>query len=154
METTEPDKQPASDVKYMLVVSGLLMGIVILLGVLWMRERRNVASLNGQLTTLSAQLRIAGQGAITGQLSGNDMARLFAGRQVPQARAIHREDLPAETVTWNGLPRTILRVSASAGERIGLRPGDVVLVAQPPSPAPTTLPAKPTGTQPSTQPRG
>jgi len=144
MGNTEADKQPASDVKYMLVVSGLLMGIVILLSVLWMRERRNVAS-------LTSQLRVASRGAITGNINSKDMARFLSGRQMPQARPLQREDLPAETVRWNGRPRTVLRISASAGERMGLRPGDVVLVAQPPAPSPTTPPAKPTGTQPSTQ---
>ena len=145
MEETKPGQQPASDVKYMLIVSGLLMGIVILLSVLWMRERRNVASLN-------AQLEVAGRGAITGQLSSNDMARLFAGRQMPQARALQRDDLPAETVTWNGKPRTVLRISASAGERMGLRPGDVVLVSPAPASMPTTQPATPPLTRNSTQP--
>ncbi len=144
MENTAPDKQPASDAKYMLIVSGLLMGIVILLSVLWMRERRNVASLN-------AQLRVASRGAITGQFSSNDMTRMFAGRQMPQARPLQREDLPAETVKWNGQPRTILRVSASAGQRMGLRPGDVVLVTSPPASAPATEQSPPT-TQPITLP--
>lgn len=144
MEDTEPQRPPASDVKYLLVVSGLLMGIVILLSVLWIRERRNAVDLDNQL-------RIARQRAMTGQLSG-DLARVLAGQAGAQARSLQREDLPAETVTWNGQPRTVLRVSATAGERLGLRPGDVVLVAPPPANAPVTRPATPTTTQPSTRP--
>lgn len=144
MEDTEPSKQPASDIKYLLVVSGLLMGIVILLSVLWLRERRNAAA-------LSAELQIARRGAISGQFKG-DLARMLAGQAEPQARTLQREDLPAETVTWNGQARNVLRVSATAGERIGLRPGDVIVVAPPPATEPTTQPAAPTTTQPATRP--
>ncbi len=132
MEDSDRRQQPASDVKYLIVVSGLLMSIVILLSVLWLRERRDVAA-------LGAELRIARQGAMNGQFKGA-LARMLAGQAEPPALGLQREDLPAETVTWNGQARTVLRVSATAGERLGLIPGDVVLVAPPPASQPTTRP--------------
>ena len=144
MEDTAPQQPPASDTRYLLVVCGLLMGIVILLSVLWIRERRNAAQ-------LGEQLRIARRGALSSQFKGS-LARMLAGQAEPRARAFQREDLPAETVTWNGRPRTVLRVSASAGERFVLRPGDVVVVAPPPATEPKTQPATPTATQPATRP--
>ena len=55
----------------------------------------------------------------------------------PTTRPLAREDLPTETVTWNGRPRTVLRVSASAGRRLGLAPGDAVVVSEPPAGAPS-----------------
>lgn len=121
-----------SDAKYLLVVAGLMMTIVILLSVLWIRERRNGAILRGELET-------ARRGAIRSGLQG-ELARLMTGQPDPQSRALQRDDLPAQTVTWNGQPRTVLSVSAAAGQRMGLRPGDVIVVAPPPATAPATQP--------------
>ena len=157
MENTHPAPAPApttthapapapgsSDAKYLLVVAGLMMTIVILLSVLWIRERRNVAHLQDQLD-------IARRSSMRGDLQGA-LARMLAGQTEPQARALHRDDLPAQTVTWNGQPRTVLSVSAAAGQRLGLWPGDVIVVAPPPASGPATQPATPTATQPSTRP--
>ena len=128
-----PQTPPGADTKYLLVVCGLLMCIVILLSVLWIRERRNSSM-------LAQQLQQARKQNIAGSLQGQ-LARLVAGQSAAGARPLQREDLPAETVTWNGQPRTILHISAAAGNRIGLEPGDVVAVSQPPATAPTTQPA-------------
>ena len=152
MEDIKPQQPPASDVKYLLVVAGLLMGIVILLSVLWFRERRNAAALGDQAATLNAQLQTA-RSVISNQLKGA-MGYMPGGQAEPRARALQREDLPAETVTWNGRTRTVLRISAAAGRRFGLTPGDVVVVAPPPATEPKTQPATPTTTQPSTRPGG
>jgi len=102
-------------------------------------------------------LETARRGVIRGDLKGA-LANMLAGQAEPQSRALQRDDLPAQTVTWNGQPRTVLSVSAAAGQRLGLRPGDVIVVAPPPAtgPAaqPTTQPAAPPATQTSTRPGG
>ena len=155
MENTPPTPTPTptpapaptpggSDAKYLLVVAGLMMTIVILLSVLWIRERRNVAHLQGEL-------QIARRGAMRGDLQGA-LASMLAGKTEPRARALQRDDLPAEVITWNGQPRTVLSVSAAAGQRLGLWPGDVIVVAPPPASGPATQPATPAATQPTTRP--
>jgi len=77
---------------------------------------------------------------------------MLAGKTEPRARALQRDDLPAEVITWNGQPRTVLSVSAAAGQRLGLWPGDVIVVAPPPASGPATQPATPAATQPTTRP--
>jgi hypothetical protein len=141
---TPTPAQSNSDARYLLVVAGLMMTIVILLSVLWIHERRNVAHLQDQL-------QIARRGAMRGDLQGA-LANMLAGQTEPRARALQRDDLPAETVTWNGRPRTVLRVSAAAGQRLGLWPGDVIVVTPPPASGPATQPATPAATQPTTRP--
>jgi hypothetical protein len=141
--TATPKPTPGnSDAKYLLVVAGLMMTIVILLSVLWIRERRNVAILQGELA-------LARRSSARVDLQG-ELARMLAARAEPQARALQRDDLPAQTVTWNGQPRTVLSVSAAAGKRLGLEPGDVIVVAPPPATEPATRPAA----QPQTGPGG
>ena len=143
--TPAPTPTPgSSDAKYLLVVAGLMMTIVILLSVLWIRERRNVASLQGEL-------RIARQNSIRSDQQAA-LASMLAGKIEPRARALQRDDLPAEVITWNGQPRTVLRISAAAGQRLGLWSGDVIVVAPPPATGPATQPATPTATQPTTRP--
>ena len=145
--TPTPTPAPGnSDARYLLVVAGLMMTIVILLSVLWIRERRSVAILQGEL-------EIARRGAIRGGLQG-ELTRLMTGQAEQQSQALQRDDLPAQTVTWNGQPRTVLSVSAAAGQRMGLRPGDVIVVAPPPATGPATRPATPAATHTSTRPGG
>jgi hypothetical protein len=151
MPTPPPTPTPAptpapgsSDAKYLLVVAGLMMTIVILLSVLWIRERRNVAHYQNQL-------QIAHQNSIRSDQQAA-LASMLAGKIESRARALQRDDLPAEVITWNGQPRTVLRVSAAAGQRLGLWPGDVIVVASPPATEPATQPATTTATQPSTRP--
>lgn len=131
MEDSTPPRPPAgADAKYLLVVGGLLVLIVVLLAGLWLRERRraNAARAELALTQRNTVARGQLQAALTQMLRGRGPAS--------RPRALQREDLPAETVTWNGHPRKVLRASAAAGERIGLLPGDVVVVAAPPATAP------------------
>ena len=64
------------------------------------------------------------------------MRQLIAagGAGVP---AVRRDDLPAETINFNGESRSALRVSAAMGERLGFAPGDIVIVAPPTATQPT-----------------
>jgi len=153
-EQTPAQPQPKSssapaDTKYLLIVCGLMMAIVILLSVLWIRERRITNDLRRTVQGLELQFQ---RMAIGGQLG-----KLFAPQgESSQAKPIQRLDLPAETVTWNGTSQTVLLVGAAAGQRIGLEPGDVVRICLPPATAPATKPASvspsPPSVEPTTQP--
>jgi hypothetical protein len=129
-----PDAAPADgtlDSRYLAIVGGLMVLIIILLAWLWLHER---VARNAAYRELVAA---RGNSALAMQLQAT-LGRGMAGPQTRPARPIQRDDLPAETVNWNGAPRSVLRLSAAAGERVGLRPGDVVVVA--PAPATTTAP--------------
>ncbi len=136
MEEAETTTRPGSDVKYLLAVAGLLMFIIIMLSVLWLRERYNARELQAQLDILHHK---------------GDLGQILARQVMPTSRALQREDLPAETVTWNGRGRTVMKVSPAAGERLGLKPGDVILVTAPPASAPAMDRLGPT-TQPTDSP--
>lgn len=128
-EPRDPPIDAATDRKYVLLVGGLLVAIVVLLAALWLRERRI------SLTARREVIALRRKAVLRGPLGGA-FGRLLGGRPGPKPLA--RGDLPAETVTWNGRPQVVFRISPAAGERMGLRPGDVVWVAQ----VPTTAPAK------------
>jgi hypothetical protein len=117
---------PKSDVKYFSLVGVLLLAIIVSLAVLWLREKSNRVQVEqdarGALIDYKKQV-----GAMWGQALEN------AG-----GRPLHRDELPEVTVNWDGKPRTVRQVSADAGERIGLQPGDVIEV----TPHATTAPAE------------
>jgi len=124
-------KLPA-DAKYLLIVCGLLLMIVILLAVLWIRERRTTNDLRFRVDGMSALLQRQTLGGQIGQLLG-----VQAG---PPSQPLRRDELATEVVTYDGRPRTVMLVGAAAGRRIGLLPGDVIAVSQPPAKMPTTEP--------------
>ena len=126
--TDTPDKQGTLDTRYLAVVGALTVMIIVLLAWLWLHER--VA-----LNAARAQLVAARQRSALGMQLQAALGRSLAGPQTQPAGPIQREDLPAETVNWNGSPRPVLRLSAEAGQRLGLRPGDAVLVAPATQPA-------------------
>ena len=133
-EPTDPRRPAVTDNRYFLVVGVLLLMIVLLLAALWVRERRTNAALLQDISLL--------QRAGTSKQQLQTVLKQMVGRAGGAAwRPLQREDLPAETVQWNGRPRQALRVSAAAGERMGLHPGDVLVVSEPPATAPTTTSA-------------
>ena len=124
-----------SEGKHYAIVGGLLVLIILLLSALWLRERRARVRAQRDLATLreDAAGRLQLQAA---------MGRMIRGGAAADRRPLPREDLPRETVRWNGQTREVLRVSAAAGRRIGLRPGDAVVVSADPASAPAaTAPA-------------
>ncbi len=135
----KPDAPAAStDGRYLLIVGGLLLAIIVILAALWLRERQAAVSARADLARLRA--RGVGQARLQQALGRMMAASRPAGRGAG-VRAIPREDLPSETVRWNGRPRTVLRLGAGAGRRIGLEPGDVIVVS-PPASGPATAPAR------------
>lgn len=133
-ELNTPDEPSSSETKYFLLVGGLLLAVIILLAALWMRERKALVAVQKEL--VAARRNLATGGKLQAALGS------FLGARRPEDRPLSREDLPLDTVDWDGRPRQILRISAAAGERIGLLPGDVVEVAQPPATAPASAPAE------------
>ncbi len=116
--------------RYFVIVTALMLLIILLLGWLWARERRAAASARQGLADLR---RAAGANVISAQ----KLQSMLAGGM---HRPLQRDDLPAETVMWNGRGRQVFRVSAAAGARLGLEPNDVVLVSPAPSAEATTAP--------------
>jgi len=129
MEETRQSNSPgAAETKYLVAVGGLMVLIIILLGALWLRERRVSMAAQRELAALR---RNAGAG---GRLQAA-LGRMLSGAH-PASRPLRRDELTSETVTWNGRPREVFRVSPAAGKRVGLRPGDVVVVSRPATTAP------------------
>ena len=129
-EQAAPDAPAGAETKYLLVVGGLLVIIIILLAGLWLRERRTTRRLRQELAGLRTNTSKRAQ-------LGAALRQMLNGPGPSAAsRPLQRDDLPAETVTWNGGPRKVLRVGSAAGGRLGLLPGDVIVVAQPPATAP------------------
>jgi len=135
----EPNDTPGgargSESKQYAVVGGLLVLIILLLSALWLRERRGRVRAEGDLAAF--QRNVAGRLQLQAA-----MGKMLRGPGEVSRRPLAREDLPRETVRWNGQPRDVLRVSAAAGRRIGLRPGDAVIVSAEPASAPATAPTK------------
>ena len=129
----EPDRKPPQpgfvESRYFALVTLLMLLIIVLLGWLWLRERRAAADARRRLADVQHLLGAKLAGAL--------------GTGLPAARALPREDLPTEKVTWNGRAREVFRISAAAGQRIGLEPNDVVLVAPSPATAPSATRAGP-----------
>jgi hypothetical protein len=120
-----------ADGRYLLVVGGLMVLIVLLLAGLWLIERRTTRDLADRLRALRQDVGRRGQ--------VEDMLRqMLRGGRPPETRPLERDDLPVETVTWNGRPRAVFRISAADGRRIGLRPGDAVVVATQPATGPAS----------------
>jgi hypothetical protein len=129
MEETRQSNSPgAAETKYLMVVGGLMVLIILLLAGLWLRERRISTTARRELAALRRNVGAGGrlQAALGRMLSGAH----------PASRPLGRDELTSETVTWNGRPREVFRVSPAAGNRVGLRPGDVVVVSTPATTAP------------------
>jgi len=140
MQGTAPPPMavPVADAKYLIVVGALMVLIIFLLAWLWLRERRDAANARAVLAIARHSVDTQGLQTALGRMLGEQGA----------LRPFQREDLPAETVQWNGQPRIALRVSAAAGIRLGLLPGDVLVVSQPPASA--SAPASAPATRPLT----
>ena len=118
-----------------LLMGGLLVVVMGLLAVLWIRERSQRVRWQNEAAQLDRELKS----------KPSDFQRLFPGATLATsmpagdgapAGTICREDLQPERVQFQGRLATVFTVSASAGKRIGFRPGDVVVVGPPPSSAP------------------
>ena len=105
-----------------------LCGLIILvLAGLWLTERR--ARIGAQVRLGSIDAAIAKQ-----QEKMQSFGRLIAAQAA--GAKIMRDSLPRQRMTIAGQARVVLLLPGRAGRKLGLKPGDVVMVQQePPSPA-------------------
>ncbi len=127
METTEDRPADGSGKRdwHLTLVVALMVVIMASLGALWLLERRRRTDAERELAETMHRSR---------QLQ-TTMGRLMGGGIRPPgggANAVRREDLPVETRTIDGREARVLRISASAGERFGFEPGDVIEVSESP----------------------
>ena len=118
-----------TDTRYLLIVGILMLLIVVSLAVLWVTERNR---------RLTAETRAANAAATQQKIQGLLGQAVFGGGQ-GSARPIDREDiLTIGEATLDGRQVRALTVKSDAGWRVGLRPGDVLIVAEE---SPATAPA-------------
>ncbi len=139
---TQTAQQPSTDqadTRYLLIVGGLLMVIIATMCLLWMRERGKRIEAENKLANINS--RDAKLQSVLSQLVGEPGEGMRPGPAGVTMRPIERGDLRPAAGTLNGEAAQVFEVSASAGERIGFRPGDVVRVAAtPPASQPATAP--------------
>lgn len=116
---TNGPTRPQSGAKSLMTVGILLVVIIALLAVLWARERAARITAHRDATAATAKY--------TRMQSA--LGEMLTKRLDGQIQPVQREDLPARQVDLNGRKRTLLDISAAAGQRMGFRPGDLVLVA-------------------------
>ena len=141
-----PAPPAAAGSRYLLLVGGLLVLIIALLAVLWVRERQQRVAAQRDLQQARAALqRIGGQdraGSLgEALLKGKLLARRAGGQSGMQP--VDRANLPAEQARLDGQPVTVLRLGAAGGQRLGLAPGDVIVVSEAPPEAEPGAPAPP-----------
>jgi len=107
------------DVKYAVIVAALLVLIIAVLGQLWLIERNRRVDAEGRLAEMYLKERL--------QEAANALAVTEGGERV---LPVHRDELPAQTVQWNGQDKAVLILGEPAGKAMGFAPGDVIMVAQ------------------------
>ena len=108
------------DKRFVLAVGGLMLVIILLLPGLWLRMRKQVVRLRGDIN----QQRMMVQSAMAVHM---------------QQLAVKRDELPTRDATLDGRRVKMLRVSADAGAPMGFLPGDVIIIEA----APASRPAGP-----------
>ncbi len=130
-ENQEVQQADESDSRFSVIVYCLIGVIILLLIGLWIMER-------GHRNRAEARVRDITQAVAEQQKKMQAFGQLVAAQSL--GNKIIRSELPAVQMECAGQQRTALMLSASAGEQIGLLPGDIVFV---------TLPPQPTATQPA-----
>lgn len=133
-QTEQPTSPDQADTKYLIIVGGLLMVIIATMCLLWMRERGKRMEAESKLAEINS--RDAKVQSVLSQLMGGEPGESMRPA-VASARPVERGDLRPVAGTLNGEAVQVFEVSASAGERIGFRPGDVVRVATLPATSPS-----------------
>lgn len=136
-DLTPASPRPAkSDGTYFLLVTVLMLVILASLAFLWMRERSN---------RIAAQADAQQLGIENTNLKEvvNRLLLADAGSSTRPAdiKPISRQELLPVTMNIGGQPRTVLILGAQTGKRLGLEPGDMIEVAQPPATQPSSRPS-------------
>ncbi|HET6427859.1 MAG TPA: AbrB/MazE/SpoVT family DNA-binding domain-containing protein [Phycisphaerae bacterium] len=120
-----------NETTFLMIAGGLMVLIMALLAGLWLKASRRAAAAEDQL----AQLRRRDAASLA------EFKELL--RSQPLIPAVDRDALPTREAVLDGKPVRAFRLPADVAERIGLAPGDVVLVEPAPATAPSTGPAPP-----------
>ena len=131
-ENQETGQAEDSDSRFSMLVYGLGGIIILLLIGLWVMER-------GHRNRAEAKVREAREAYTDQQKKMQSFGQLLATQAV--SSQIIRSELPTTEIECNGKKRTALMLSASAGEKMGLLPGDILLVTPKPEQA-TTQPVE------------
>jgi hypothetical protein len=136
-DATPQSEKPKSETGYLLVVCVLLVVISASLAWLWQVQKSHTDAANRRAD--------AAQQALLQQRQSNPLAELLS--KAAQQEQPSRQDIPAQTIQFEGRPTPLYKISATAGMRIGFEPGDLILVGNQPAsglalPA-TTEPAAP-----------
>ena len=115
--TKNPSPQPEPAAKYFMAVGVLMVIIIMLLAVIWMKER--TARIQAQREALRSYRSMEG-----------DIAEITGRIARASAEPLHRDDLPVRDVMLDGAPRKLLLVGPAAGQRMGLQSGDMVLIVE------------------------
>jgi hypothetical protein len=130
-ETDSGAKSAARDTWYLIAVGGLLIVIVASLAALWLMERNRRVDAERRLAE-------AGQGdplaAALSQMGG--VRRLSLPGAGPGGEIPISELVDVRTVELGGQPRKLWVLSSEAGGRLGLEPGRLYEVADPPATQP------------------
>lgn len=124
-----PDASEESDARFLWLVAGLSVMIVLTLAGLWTMEYRQ--RIHAQ-TDIMEMERALGEQKKKMQFLGMALAN--------QGGRLVREELPTQTVTLQGQPQTVLLLAAPMAARIGLLPGDLLWVTPPAKPSPENAP--------------
>jgi hypothetical protein len=125
----ESSQSAKVDWKYVAVLIALLILIVAMLAQLWLIERNRRVTAEGRLAELYLK-----EGLLVAAKS------LETGEQVPAGtlQPVRRQELPSQSVTWNGQAKFALLLSAATGKAMGFAPGDIIVVAPEIPPLTTT----------------
>ena len=127
--TSEPAVSPAGDPRFVLAVGVMLVLIIGMLAYLWLRERRTRIGLESDLAEVrkrTSEMQVLQ--ALMGQ------AGATAGGGVEAFSWLKdRDAAPDAKATVDGQPYAAVRITREAGERLGFRPGDLILVSKTPT---------------------
>ena len=127
---TEPtDVKPASEYRFFVTVALLLVVIIVTLAALWRIERGKRLDAEGQLAQFQSQFQQKQLGDILG--------KMMIEQVPPPPQTVQRDVLPTQNLAIDGQMRAAFLLGAAAGERMGFKSGDVIIVSQ----APATMPA-------------
>ncbi len=121
---SQKQAEPSGSNWYSAMVLGLVGMIIVLLVGLWILER-------GHRNRAESQLREVMKNNTEQRQKTQHLGKILASQAIQSK--IQRSELPAVEVQLDGKKRVAMMLGASAGEKIGLMPGDVVLVTKPPA---------------------
>jgi hypothetical protein len=134
-ESTSPNSdqppRPESDARFFLIVGVLMLVIIALLSGLWLRAHLRTAQLEAQVIAAHAD-----------RAKLEDFLKSYLLQNPPPQ--VVRGELTSRPAVLDGKDISLLRLGAEPAAKLGLRPGDVLVVDPPAAsgPASRTAPAK------------